>query len=75
MLRKKKKTPETQVSFDVQSSPAETTESEVANTKSAEVEQNVTLEPEPKVFRQGPWIHPFPIITGLSVVALLAVAG
>jgi len=68
------KTPKTQVSLDDQSHPAESTESEVAITKSAEVEQNVTLEPEPKVLRQGPWIHPFPIITGLSVVALLAAA-
>ena len=74
MLRKKMKTPKSQVSLDDQARPAESTESEVAITKSAEVEQNVTLEPELKVFRQGPWIHPFPIITGLSVVALLAAA-
>ena len=25
------------------------------------------LENTPKVYRQGPWIHPFPIITGLSI--------
>lgn len=74
MLRKNSKTSKTQMNFDDQSQPAESTESEDAITKSAEVEQNVTLEPELKVFRQGPWIHPFPIITGLSVVALLAVA-
>jgi S1-C subfamily serine protease len=74
MLRKKMKTPKTQVSLDDQSHPAESTESEIAITKSAEVEQNVTLEHEPKVFRQGPWIHPFPIITGLSIAALLAAA-
>ena len=74
MLRKKSKTSKTQMNLDDQYLSAESTESEVAITKSAEVEQNVTLKPEPKVFRQGPWIHPFPIITGLSIAALLAAA-
>jgi hypothetical protein len=27
-----------------------------------------------KIFRQGPWIHPYPLITGLSITALLVVA-
>jgi S1-C subfamily serine protease len=31
----------------------------------------VNLENTPKVYRQGPWIHPFPIITGLSIAGLL----
>ena len=74
MLRKKIKTSKTQMNLDDQYLSAESNESEVAITKSAEVEQNVTLKPEPKVFRQGPWIHPFPIITGLSIAALLAAA-
>lgn len=74
MLRKKSKTSKTQVNLDDQSQVAESTESEVAIANSVEVEQNVILEPEPKVFRQGPWIHPFPIITGLSILALLAAA-
>ena len=74
MLRKKSKTSKTQMNLDDQYLSAESNESEVAITKSAEVEQNVTLKPEPKVFRQGPWIHPFPIITGLSIAALLAAA-
>jgi S1-C subfamily serine protease len=30
------------------------------------------IKSEPKVLRQGPWMHPFPLITGISLVALLA---
>jgi len=28
--------------------------------------------PKGKILRQGPWVHPFPLITGISIVALLA---
>jgi len=39
-----------------------------------EVEKAIEPATEQKVFRQGPWIHPFPIITGLSIIALLIAA-
>lgn len=38
------------------------------------LEKQLDLSPEKQVFRQGPWIHPFPIITGLSIMALLVAA-
>ena len=34
----------------------------------------VKVENPAKIFRQGPWMHPYPLITGLSITALLVVA-
>ena len=62
------------MNLDDQSQPTETPESEVVIANSPGDEQKETFESEPKVFRQGPWLHPFPIITGLSIAALLAAA-
>jgi len=33
---------------------------------------NVITTSKGKILRQGPWMHPFPLITGISIVALLA---
>ena len=34
----------------------------------------VKVENPAKIFRQGPWMHPYPLITGLSIASLLVVA-
>jgi len=34
----------------------------------------VKVENPAKIFRQGPWMHPYPLITGLSITSLLVVA-
>jgi len=34
----------------------------------------VKVENPTQIFRQGPWMHPYPLITGLSITALLVVA-
>ncbi len=44
------------------------------NASDPKFEKQLDIPPEQKVFRQGPWIHPFPIITGLSIMALLVAA-
>ncbi len=44
---------------------------EIENTTEHELETE-ELEKDSKVLRQGPWMHPFPIITGISLIALLA---
>jgi S1-C subfamily serine protease len=38
----------------------------------AEIQNLKQEEMERKVLRQGPWLHPFPLIVGLSIVGLLA---
>jgi S1-C subfamily serine protease len=35
-------------------------------------EPNPIIEIKPKVLRQGPWMHPFPLIVGVSILGLLA---
>jgi len=54
-----------------QAQNTELSESEVDLKQSDTPEQSVNTEIAPKIFRQGPWIHPFPVITGLSIVGLL----
>ena len=40
---------------------------------SLEEEQNTDRDQIPsKVLRQGPWLHPFPLIVGISIIGLLA---
>jgi S1-C subfamily serine protease len=53
--------------------------SESSTETEIEIEGSPKLEPETdetvkdsKILRQGPWMHPFPIITGISLIALLA---
>ena len=47
------------------------TDSEIGSTTEHELETE-EIEKDSKVLRQGPWMHPFPIITGISLIALLA---
>lgn len=47
------------------------TKSEIESTPKLELETEKTTK-DSKVLRQGPWMHPFPIITGISLIALLA---
>lgn len=47
------------------------TESQIESSPKLELETEETVK-DSKVLRQGPWMHPFPIITGISLIALLA---
>ena len=47
------------------------TESEIESSPKLELETEETAK-DSKILRQGPWMHPFPIITGISLIALLA---
>jgi S1-C subfamily serine protease len=47
------------------------TESEIGSSPKLELETEETAK-DSKILRQGPWMHPFPIITGISLIALLA---
>lgn len=47
------------------------TDSEIGSATEHELETEEITE-DSKVLRQGPWMHPFPIITGISLIALLA---
>ena len=47
------------------------TESEIGSSPKLGLETEETAK-DSKVLRQGPWMHPFPIITGISLIALLA---
>jgi len=57
--------------LSLKSESSSDSESEIESTPNLEQE---TEEPakESKILRQGPWMHPFPIITGISLIALLA---
>lgn len=74
MWRRKLKTPEDLAPLDNHPEINEATRSVDMDNITSPVEKSVEVVPEQKVFRQGPWIHPFPIITGLSLTALLVVA-
>jgi hypothetical protein len=60
--------------LDNQFEKAGVIESVQLGNSNATVEKLLEAATEQKVFRQGPWIHPFPIITGLSLTALLVAA-
>jgi S1-C subfamily serine protease len=51
------------------SSPQNESEEVSAPTGEIEIEEVIS---QTKVLRQGPWMHPFPLITGISITALLA---
>ena len=36
------------------------------------VPDEITYTPPDRILRQGPWMHPFPVIVGLSILSLLA---
>jgi hypothetical protein len=74
MWRRKLKTPEDLAPLDNHPEINEAARSVDMDNITSPVEKSVEVGPEQKVFRQGPWIHPFPIITGLSLTALLVVA-
>jgi len=61
-------TPENQT---LNSETSTETESEIGSTPELELETEETAK-DSKILRQGPWMHPFPIITGISLIALLA---
>ena len=70
--KKKNKGESSQIEAEIQ---AGNPESDSINMESSnDILQN-SVEPATtaKVFRQGPWIHPYPLITGLSISALLVV--
>ena len=47
-------------------------ESEVLSEKTGlEIPELNSAIQDSKPLRQGPWMHPFPIITGISILALL----
>ena len=47
------------------------TKSEIGSSPELELETEETAK-DSEILRQGPWMHPFPIITGISLIALLA---
>jgi hypothetical protein len=58
-----------------ETSNSEITSKEISNVQSDQPEKILDKKEnkikENRVLRQGPWIHPFPLITGISIVALL----
>lgn len=57
--------------LSLKSESSSETGSEVESSPKQELETEETVK-DSKVLRQGPWMHPFPIITGISLIALLA---
>jgi S1-C subfamily serine protease len=57
--------------LSLKSEPSSETESEIESSPKQELETEETAK-DSKILRQGPWMHPFPIITGISLIALLA---
>ena len=43
-----------------------------ANGDPKNIDSDATIKPKGKILRQGPWMHPFPLIIGISIIALLA---
>lgn len=57
--------------LSLKSESSSETESQIESSPKLELETEETVK-DSKVLRQGPWMHPFPIITGISLIALLA---